>query len=685
MVDGFRIILLRYEKVALLNIRFFQTPWVGKMRSRFHLLFVAVFAFVTAAFPQQASKYNPHDVFDPTFDAKGGTVYRSASGAPGPLYWQNRADYRIDAELDTAAKEIKGKVEITYTNNSPDELPYVWLQLEQNQLAGDSRALSIAGNPQRNFLGGDSIKSVFVDVSGKTSRADFIITDTRMQIRLPMPVKAKGGRTKITIGYSFIVPPGGMGRTGWMYTKYGAIYDIAQWYPRMEVYDDVNGWNSLPFLGSGEFYCDYGNFDYSVTIPADMIVAGSGELVNQKDVLTKTEINRLTQARKSDKRVYIVKPDEVGNPETRPKRSGSLTWHFRMSSSRDAVWACSRAFIWGAAKIDLPSGKKSLAMSVFPVESAADSMWGRSTEYVKASIEIFSRDWYEYPYPVAVAVAGPVGGMEYPGIVFDWWQMSNKVMWYVTAHELGHNWFPMIVGSNERANAWMDEGFNTFIDVYASDEFNNGEYAPKRDNEFDPQGKNPARDIVPYVLNPESQPILSFADAIPGKYSHVLEYYKTALGLCMLRENVLGRDRFDYAFRTYIKRWAYKHPTPEDFFRTMNDASGENLNWFWKGWFVKNYKLDQAVDSVKYVDGDPAKGSLITIENKDQMVMPLSVEVKESNGKTGRMIFPVEIWERGGLFTFRYNSTSVIDSVIVDPDRMLPDVNVDNNMWTRGK
>ena len=273
--------------------------------------------------------------------------------------------------------------------------------------------------------------------------------------------------------------------------------------------------------------------------------------------------------------------------------------------------------------------------------------------------------------------------MEYPGIVFDWWQMSNKVLWYVTAHELGHTWFPMIVGSNERANAWMDEGFNTFIDIYASDEFNHGEYAPKRDNEFDPQGKSPARDIVPYLLNPQSQPIVSYADAIPGEICSLVEYYKTALGLYMLRENVLGHDRFDYAFRAYIKRWAYKHPAPEDFFRTMNDASGENLNWFWKGWFVKNYKLDQAVDSVKYVDGDPAKGALITIENKDQMAMPVTVEVKEANGKSGRMNLPVEIWERSGVFTLRYNSTSVIDSVVVDPDKILPDVNVENNVWVK--
>lgn len=653
-------------------------------RSSLTALFLVSLIFTTRAISQQPVGYDPHAVFDPNFDNNGGSVYRSANGAPGPEYWQNRADYKIAATLDTTTKSIKGNVEITYTNQSPNELSYVWLQLEQNQLAENSRGIIVAGNPARIFFGGDSIRSVMLENSGKISKADYTISDTRMQIRLPVAIRPKGGKIKIIIEYSFEIPPSGMGRTGWMSTKNGDIYDVAQWYPRMEVYDDVNGWNSLPFLGQGEFYCDYGDFDYKVTVPADMIVVGSGKLVNRREVLTGQEIAHLDRAMKSNKRVYVVSPEEIGKSETRPRQSGMLTWHFNMNNSRDAVWACSRAFIWDAARINLPSGRKSLAMSVYPIESAADSSWGRSTEYVKGAIEIFSRDWFEYPYPAAINVAGPVGGMEYPGIVFCWWQLYNRTMWYVTAHELGHTWFPMIVGSNERVNGWMDEGFNTFIDIYASDEFNHGEYAPKRDNEFDPQGKSPARDIVPYLLNPKSQPIVSYADAIPGQYSHELEYYKTALGLYMLRKDVLGREKFDYAFRTYIKRWAYKHPVPEDFFRAINDASGENLNWFWKGWFVKNYNLDQSVDSVKYIDGDPAKGSLITLENKDKMVMPVTVEVKESNGKSGRMNLPVEIWERGGVFTFRYNSTSAIDSVIVDPDKILPDVNAENNVWTKG-
>ncbi len=672
--------MLRVSRVLL---PYSEKVKVSSMREKITTLMPAILFlfFVSSAFSQTKAGYNPHKVFDPNFDADGGTIYRSANGAPGPGYWQNRVDYKIAATLDTTTKTISGKVEIMYTNNSPNGLSYVWLQVEQNQLGSGSRGVLTSGNAPRKFYGGDSIISVEVEQNGVISRADYLVNDTRMQIRLPHPIHAKGGKLGIIIQYSFVVPPVGYGRTGWMYTKNGAIYDIAQWYPRMEVFDDINGWNNLPFLGAGEFYCEYGDFDYSVTVPSDQIVVGSGVLLNAKTVLTAKEMQRLAEARKSDKRVYIITPEEVGKPETRPTEKGMVTWHFEMKNARDAVWACSRAFIWDAARINLPSGKKSLAESVYPVESAADSSWGRSTEYVKGAIEIFSKDWYEYPYPAAINVAGPVGGMEYPGIVFCGWRMYRKVMWYVTAHELGHNWFPMIVGSNERANAWMDEGFNTFIDIYASDEFNHGEYAPKRDGEFDPQGRNPARDIVPYLLSPLSQPIISYADGIPGQYVHTLEYYKTALGLYMLREYVLGHKRFDYAFRTYIRNWAFKHPSPEDFFRTMNNAAGENLNWFWKEWFVKTYKLDQAVDSVRYVDGDPAKGALITIENKDQMVMPVTVEVKESNGKMGTINLPVEIWERSGVYTLRYNSTSPIDSVIVDPEKVLPDIDPANNVW----
>ena len=275
-----------------------------------------------------------------------------------------------------------------------------------------------------------------------------------------------------------------------------------------------------------------------------------------------------------------------------------------------------------------------------------------------------------------------MGGMEYPGIVFCSVRAKGKGLWGVTAHEFGHEWFPMVVGSNERRHAWMDEGMNTFIDIYASDAFNGGEYAPKRDGEYAPKGGNPAREIVPLLLDPDAPAIDSRADAVTGAYRHPVSYYKPALGLVLLREYILGPDRFDRAFRAYIRRWAYRHPRPADFFRTMDDVAGEDLGWFWKGWFLRDWRLDQAVEKVAYVDGDPAKGSLITIGNLGRLPMPVTLRVEQEGGAAGIVRLPVEIWETGGTYTFRYASTRPLTSVTLDPDQRLPDVRPGNDRWT---
>ncbi|MGA2623881.1 MAG: M1 family metallopeptidase [Bacteroidota bacterium] len=624
--------------------------------------------------------YYSHKAFDPLFDSESKSAYRSSNGMPGPAYWQNRADYSIDASLDESTKVITATVRITYTNNSPDSLPYVWLALDQNNFRDTSRSVRISSAPP-HFIGGFSIHSVEVLEHGRKTSGIYVIDDTRMQVRLPAPLKPGGDKLMLMIVYSFPVPPQGVGRTGMMETKSGTIYDIAQWYPRMEVYDDITGWNLLPFLGPGEFYLEYGDFDYRVTVPADQIVVGSGTLLNADEVLTVIERNRLAKARISDSTVVIRDLNDVLNFHAPLPGKALRTWHFRMENSRDVVWASSRAFLWDAARINLPGEKVSLAMAVYPEESAADSAWKRCVQYVKQSVEIFSRNWYAYPYPEATAVGGPVGGMEYPGVIFGHLKAAGKALWMIANHEIGHEWFPMIVGSNERVHAWMDEGFNTFIDIYATEEFNKGEFAPKRDGEYAPKGGNPSRGIVPTLLSPESQPIISYADAIPGNLVHPLEYYKAALGLVLLREDVLGKDRFDYAFKNYIQHWAYKHPAPFDFFRAMNNAAGENLNWFWRGWFIENWKLDQAVKGVKYIDGDTAKGALITITNNDQMVMPVTLRIVEANGRAQTLRFPVEIWERSAEWTFPYASTSSITSVVLDPDERFPDVDAANNVW----
>ncbi len=456
--------------------------------------------------------------------------------------------------------------------------------------------------------------------------------------------------------------------------KNGIIYEIAQWYPRMEVYDDIRGWNTLPYLGLGEFYCDYGNYNVSITAPANMTVVSSGVLQNPKDVLTREEMKRMDKARHSDKTEYIIKPGEVNEAKMHVKNKGDLTWHFKMENSRDVSWAASKAFVWDAARVKLPSGKSCIAMSAYPVEVDGNDAWGRSTEYLKRSIEIYSKLYYEFPWHSATNVAGIVHGMEYPGIVFCGWKDKNGSLWGVTTHEIGHNWFPMTVGTNERRYMWMDEGMNTFLNIYSTMHFNNGEYYHAKQE----QPGNLAR-----ALARNHEPLMT-APAVISLRSYGLYYSKTAMGLQILRNDVLGPKRFDYAFRTYIKRWAFKHPRPQDFFRTMNDAAGEDLNWFWKEWFYKTWKLDQAVESVKYVNGDPASGCVITIKNKDRMVMPVTLKVVESNGKTGIKKLPVEIWQRGGTWTFKYPSTSLVDSVIVDPNNQMPDINRSNNVWTSG-
>ncbi len=634
----------------------------------------------------QSSGYDPHKAFDPFFDAQAATVYRSADGQPGPGYWTNRADYRIRATLDTLHKTISATEVITYTNNSPNNLSFLWIQLDQNRFAARSRSAAVSSQTFRSgrFIGGYHILSVETGTDGKFTRTGYLINDTRMQIRLPQMLKGRGGSLQIKISYRFELAPAGNGRAAWMRFKEGTIYDVAQWYPRMAVYDDLAGWNVLPFLGAGEFYLDYGNFDVYLTVPGNQIVASSGELVNPEQVLSPTQMKRLQKARASNKTVAIRTEKEVLHDRAHPSGRATRTWHFTLHNSRDFTWASSAAFLWDAAKINLPDNKTALAMALYPAESAGKDAWDRAVEFLKGSIEIFSKQWFPYPYPTATTVGGPVGGMEYPGLVFCSWRAKKGSLWMVTNHEIGHNWFPMIVGSSERKNAWMDEGMNTFIDIYATDAFNHGEFAPKSDHEYNPKGGSAARNIVPLMRNKKVPPIMTWADAFPRKFSHPVSYYKTALGLVLLREYILGPDRFDYAFRTYIRRWAYKHPSPADFFRTMNNAGGENLNWFWKGWFVHNWTLDQAVTSVKYVHGDPRQGARITLENLHQLVMPVTLKITETNGHTQTVKLPVEIWEKSGKYILQFNSTSPLKKVTLDPLKQLPDVNPSNNVWTPG-
>jgi hypothetical protein len=627
------------------------------------------------------SNYQPSVLFSPLFYGEKGNEFHAANGEPGLKYWQNRVNYSIDALIDTTAKTLTATEKISYTNNSPDALQYLWLQLDQNTYKKGARSNFVTGfAPGLNqHTEGYQIESITIINGALATKADFVITDTRMQIRLPKALAPGGTAISLTIKYKYVIPGNFGGRTDYVDTKNGKIYEIAQWFPRMCVYDDTRGWDTLPFLGSGEFYLEYGDIDYKVTLPADMIVAGSGELLNPKEVLTAQQNSRLEAARNSDKTIMIRDVNEVTNPASRPAGRANLTWHFKMLNTRDVAFGASKAYVWDAARVNLPGGKKSLAMSVYPVESAGNAAWGRATEYLKKSIEYFSEKWFVYPYPCAVNEAGIAGGMEYPGIVFDGITDKGKELYWVTAHEIGHNWFPMIVGSDERRFGWMDEGFNTFIDIYASDEFNHGEYAPKRDGEYAPGGGNPADEIVPIINDPNSPSIMTAADAIPEKYRHPLTYFKPAFGMVLLREQILGKNRFDYAFKNYIAKWAFKHPQPDDFFRSMENGGGEDLSWFWKSWFYNNWPLDIALIDARYADKDPKKGIKITVANKEPMAMPFTVEVKLKDGTKQRTYFPVETWLQNKVITFTIPTTAEAESVTVDPDGSLPDLNRRNN------
>lgn len=631
----------------------------------------AALAFTGFVFAQDvpkpaAPKYDYTEAFKPFFYPQTGTETRSASGQPGHKYWQNSADYQLNVSLDETKNEITGSADITYTNNSPDQLGFLWLQLDQNLFAKDSRGNAVVplsgsrnGAHGETFDGGYKIKSVKYD--GKDVK--YTITDTRMQIDLPKVLKANGGVAKLKIEYSFLSPKYGSDRMGVEDTKNGKIFTIAQWYPRMCVYDDVMGWNTLPYLGASEFYLEYGTLSANITVPANHYVVASGELLNEREVYSKDEISRWNEAKNSEKAVIIHPESEIG----KNTKSGTKTWKFKIEKARDFAWASSAAFIIDAARINLPSGKKSLAISAYPVESAGDKAWGRSTEYTKAAIEHYSQKWFEYPYPAATNVAGNEGGMEYPGIVFCHMNSKGEALWGVTDHEFGHTWFPMIVGSNERLFAWMDEGFNTFINDLSTEAFNKGEYYRKQDI-----GK-----MGPFVLNDNFEQVMVGPDNMKERSIGALAYFKPGMGLDILRESVLGPERFDKAFRTYVDRWAFKHPTPWDFFHTMENVSGEELNWFWRGWFINKWKVDQAVKSVKPMTG----GTQITVENIGQLPMPTTVLVTFKDGTSQTVKLPVEVWKRNTEWTFQVDSAKEVTQVKLDPASRIPDINVKNNIW----
>ncbi len=636
---------------------------------------------------QIVSKYDPNELFNPLFYKEHGNQLRTGSGEPGTAYWQNAADYSIDAKLDETTSQLSASVTLTYTNNSPQQLGFLWFQLDQNLFNTSSRGFaklpavgnSRYGNSKNTFEGGFQISSVKVinSVSGKSTETSIepYITDTRMRIDLPKILKSGGDKVSVRIEYTYVMPEYGADRSGVLTTPDGKIFAVAQWYPRICVFDDVQGWNTLPYLGASEFYLEYGNFDVSLTVPNTHTVVASGELLNPSNVLTASQLASYKKAISSDATVVIRSKEDIKNPASHLS-SPMVTWKYKISNARDFAWASSASFIWDAAKINLPSGKKAIAQSVYPAIASGNDAWGRATEYTKASIENYSKRWFEFPYPAASNVASNVGGMEYPGIVFCGSNAKNGSLWGVTDHEFGHTWFPMIVGSNERKYGWMDEGFNTFINGIASEDFNNGEYA---------QGDMDAHATAKYMYSDKSEAILKTPDALRESNIGLSLYLKPGFSLGLLRKEIVGEKIFDGAFKKYIRDWAFKHPTPWDFFRSIENSVGEDLGWFWKGFFLENWRLDQAVSKVEYLNNNPQNGALVTIDNLEKAAMPVTLEYATKSGKKGTIKLPVEIWQNTASFKVRIPTTEELETVTLDPGKVYPDFNDENNTWKAQK
>jgi len=624
------------------------------------------------ALPPQAGDTSP---FRP-LPLPAPTLIREGAGLPGPRYWQQRADYTIRASLDTATHTIAGSETIRYANNSPDTLRYVWLQLDQNIYKANSRAAAL--NPAdarfagRGFEGGYTIEYVRAvrRVGQAAGRIPLVSHEngTMLQVELDRPL-APGGRAELELGYRFEVPEHGSDRMGREQFPGGWLYEIAQWYPRMAVYDDVRGWNTEQYLGQGEFYLEYGDFDVSLTVPRSFVVAATGTLTNPVEVLTPGQRARLAQAARSDTTIAVIARGEVGQPSTRPAGSSrTLTWHFIARNVRDVAWAAAANFIWDAS-----GWSGVLIQSFYPPEANPD--WARSTEYARHSIKHYSEKWLRYPYPTAINVAGPVGGMEYPMIVFCGHRAGNRGLFGVTTHELGHEWFPMIVGSNERLYAWMDEGFNTFINIYSTLAFY---------HDSAPRDRGNAIQWARFAATGQDEPSMLPADRVTPQLLGQAEYNKPATGLFLLREHILADTaRFDAAFREYARRWAYRHPTPTDFFRTMEDALGEDLAWFWRGWFYRTDVIDLAVDSVRTRTDSTGTTALVYLSSPGALPMPVDLRLTYAGGATENVRLPVEIWYLGSRYLYQRKVAADVVKVEIDGAQNFPDVQRANNVWVK--
>ncbi len=609
-------------------------------------------------------------IFAPLVEVPAPTAFRAASGAPGARYWQNRADYDLRATLDTGAKTLGGELRLRYANRSPDTLRYVWMQVEQNAFTDSSLNAYVYAQDSRfgarGFAGGDVITR-FDQLTARAGRRALTTRTegTVMKVDLAEPL-APGAVTTFDVAWHFRIPEHGADRMG----REGSLYELAQWYPRVCVYDDVRGWNTEPYLGQGEFYLEYGDFSYAVTLPAGYVVAGTGTLENPREVLTPAQIQRLARARTSDTPIAIVTEDELRNGAARPRATGTLTWRFAARNVRDVAWTASPEYLWDAS-----SWHGIVAQAYYRPSAAA--LWKEAADQSRTSIQEYSERWFPYPYPQMSAVEGPVSGMEYPMLVMEARGTDKYDLYNVITHEIGHNWFPMIVGSNERVHMWQDEGFNTFINL-----FSEARRYPER-GALPQRAARERAEVQGAMAAGYDRPVDVPPDRINSQLLGLVAYTKPSVALQTLRQEVLGPAAFDDAFRTYIRRWAYKHPTPADFYRTMEDVSGRRLDWFWREWFVENPAFDQAIDSVAVAQRGDTADVRVLYGNRARGVLPVRARFTFTDGSTQAMDYPAEVWTmNASRYARRYGFVGKrLARIELDPDRRLVDVDRTNNVW----
>ena len=596
-------------------------------------------------------------------------VYRTGDGRPGARYWQQRADYDLHATLDTTGKSLSASMTLRYTNNSPDTLTFIWMQTEQNAFRPNSlNSLVFAQNGRfgsRNFVGGDIIDRFNQVINGKSSALKLRDNGTVTKVDLAQPL-APGKTATFDVAWHFLVPEHGADRMG----RDGSLFEFGQWYPRVNVYDDVRGWNTEPYLGQGEFYCEYGDFNLSVTVPAGYIVASTGTLENAREVLTTAQIGRLAKAAKSDTPVAIITAQDLTSGAARPRTTGTMTWRFKAHNVRDVAWAASPDYQW-----DVSSWKGILAQAYYRPGAAVN--WDDAADQSRMSIQEYSERWFMYPYPQISAVEGPISGMEYPMLAMETKSRDKFDLYNVVTHEIGHNWYPMIVGSNERVHFWQDEGFNTFVNT-----FSEARRYPQKGDQMQRAAEERAQIEATQRLNIDI-PIETGPDRIDPRKLGFTEYTKTSVGLQLLRQEILGPEAFDEAFRAYTSRWAFKHPTPTDFFRTMESVGGMRLDWFWREWFYEDPHFDQAIESVQATDSSGVQHVLVVYGNRARGVLPIRARFSFSDGTTQDYIYPALVWSTNtSRYTREYDFTGkTVKRIDLDPDHRLVDVDRTNNTW----